>query len=150
MVPEVPVLGADVMDAWRLLLETHHRLTYAMDEELRAEHGLRLDWYDVLVQLHAAGGRMRMHELADATLFSRTDCTRIVDRMESAGLVGREQATEDGRGVYAVMTPDGAAMLRTAAATHVAHIERAFASHVAPAEAAAMATALRRVVAAAE
>ena len=146
MQSDVPVIDAPTMDAWRLLLETHHRLTGEMDHELREAHGLRLEWYDVLVQLNAADGRMRMHELAEATLFSRTDCTRIVDRMARSGLVCRERAAEDGRGVYAVLTPEGKAMLRRAAVTHVTGIQRRFADVVTADEAAAMAAALGRVV----
>ena len=143
---QVPVIGEHAMNAWRLLLETHHRLTGEMDRELREVHGLRLDWYDVLVQLNAAGGRMRMHELAEATLFSRTDCTRIVDRMQRAGLVARERASEDGRGVYAALTHAGKQKLREAAVTHVHSIERRFTDLLTEEEAAIMATALRRVV----
>lgn len=136
------------MAAWHALLVVHHRLTGAMDEELRNAHGLRLDWYDVLVQLSEAGGRLRMSELADATLFSRTDCTRIVDRMEQAGFVERRPATEDGRGVYAVLTPEGRLMLRQAAATHMASIRHRFADHLEGGEAESMAAALQRIVAA--
>jgi len=135
------------MEAWRLLLEVHHRLTEVMDHELREAHELRLDWYDVLYHLNAGGGRLRMRELAEVTLFSRTDCTRIVDRMAGAGLVRREQAMEDGRGVYAVLTAAGKQRLREAARTHLAGIERLFAAYVAPAEADVMASTLRRVVA---
>lgn len=135
------------MAAWHALLVVHHRLTGAMDEELRAAHGLRLDWYDVLVQLSEAGGRLRMSELADATLFSRTDCTRIVDRMEKAGYVARRPAAEDGRGVYAVLTPSGRSMLRRASATHMDSIRRRFAKHLENGEAGSMAAALERVVA---
>jgi len=137
------------MDAWRLMLEAHQRLTTQMDLELRKHHGLRLDWYDVLYQLTSGGGRMRMHELAEATLFSRTDCTRIVDRMESAGLVERERAAEDGRGVYAVITPEGSALLRKAARTHLDDIQRLFGDHVTSDEASAMVTALARTLTAA-
>ena len=143
---QVPVIGKEAMRAWRLLLEVHHRLTGEMDRELREAHGLRLDWYDVLVQLNAADGRMRMHELADATLFSRTDCTRIVDRMERAGLVARERAAEDGRGIYAALTPAGAGMLREAAVTHVRSIEQRFTGLLTEDEAATMAAAFARVV----
>lgn len=133
------------MAAWHALLVVHHRLTGAMDEELRAAHGLRLDWYDVLVQLSEAGGRLRMAELAEATLFSRTDCTRIVDRMEKVGYVERRPAEEDGRGVYAVLTPQGRSMLRRASATHMASIRRRFAEHLEGGEAGSMAVALGRV-----
>ena len=143
---KVPVIGRQAMDAWRLLLEVHHELTHEMDRELREAHGLRLDWYDVLVQLNAADGRLRMHELADATLFSRTDCTRIVDRMERAGLVVRERATEDGRGVYAALTSAGSTMLREAAVTHVRSIEQRFTGLLSEDEAATIAAAFRRVL----
>jgi DNA-binding MarR family transcriptional regulator len=142
---QVPVIGERAMDAWRLLLETHHRLTGEMDRELRQHHALRLDWYDVLVQLSNAGGRLRMHELAEATLFSRTDCTRIVDRMERAGFVVRERAAEDGRGVYAALTATGRDKLREAAVTHVRSIEHRFASLLTEDEAAVMAEVLGRV-----
>ncbi len=137
---------SETIEAWRLMLEVHQRLTTQMDLELREQHDLRLDWYDVLYQLTSAGGRMRMHELAEATLFSRADCTRIVDRMEFAGLVQRERAAEDGRGVYAVMTSDGSALFRKAARTHLDDIQRLFGAHVTSEEVEAMTTALERTL----
>ena len=139
----------DTLEAWRLLLETHRRLSAQLDRELQEEHGLRIERYDVLIQLNEAGGRLRMHELSEATLFSRTDCTRLVDRMEEAGLVARERAAEDGRGVYAVLTAAGKAALRSAAPTHLDGIQRLFGSHVSPDEVAAMRESLGRVVEAA-
>lgn len=141
--------SSETIEAWRLILEAHQRLTTQMDVELRKHHGMRLDWYDVLYQLTLGGGRMRMHELAEATLFSRTDCTRIVDRMESAGLVERERAAEDGRGVYAVITPEGSALFREAARTHLDDIRRLFGDHVTSDEASAIVSALARTLAAA-
>ena len=140
----------ETLRAWRLLLETHSRVVPQLDQELRAAHGLRLDWYDVLLQLHEAGGKLRMYELAEATLISRTDCTRIVDRMEAAGLVSRQSAGDDGRGVYAALTEAGAATLRESAPTHLAGIQRLFAAHLAPDEAAVVAEALGKVVVAQE
>lgn len=137
------------LEAWRLLLETHRRLASQLDRELLAAHGMGLDWYDVLLQLNDAGGRLRMHELSEATLFSRTDCTRLVDRMADAGLVERERAAEDGRGVYAVLTPEGKEALRSAAATHLDGIQRLFGSHLRPNEVTALRSALGRVVGAA-
>jgi DNA-binding MarR family transcriptional regulator len=139
----------ETIEAWRLMLHAHQKLTTRMDFNLRERHGLRLDWYDVLYQLSVAGGRMRMHELAAATLFSRTDCTRIVDRMEQAGLVRRERAVEDGRGIYAAMTSDGRDLFRSAAVTHLDDIQQMFGAHVANEEATAMATALGRALQAA-
>jgi DNA-binding MarR family transcriptional regulator len=137
------------LDAWRLLLETHRRLATELDDELQAAHGVGLDWYDVLLQLNDAGGRLRMHELSEATLFSRTDCTRLVDRMAEAGLVERERAAEDGRGVYAVLTPAGKEALRSAAPTHLDGIQRLFGTHLQSNEVAALRSGLGRVVGAA-
>jgi DNA-binding MarR family transcriptional regulator len=118
-----------------------------MDQELRRRHDLPLDWYDILLQL-SRGGRMRMHELAAATLLSRTDCTRIVDRMERAGLVMREPVIEDGRGVYAVLTTAGKVKLRRAAATHLEGIQRLFGSNLEESEVSAIESGLARVLAA--
>ena len=137
----------ETIETWRLMLQVRQRLATKMDTELQNRHGLRLDWYDVLYQLAVADGRMRMHLLAEATLFSRTNCTRIVDRMERAGLVQREQAADDRRGVFAVMTAQGQALFRRAAATHLEDIQRLFGAHVTPEEAAATTRALRRVLA---
>ena len=139
----------DALSAWRAMLEVHALLTADMDARLRAEHRLPLQWYDVLVQLTEAGEPLRMKELAERTLFSRTECTRIVARMEAAGLVTKERAEEDGRGVYASPTPEGLALFAEAAKTHVADIEREFAAHLTDGEAAVVADALWRVVGAA-
>jgi len=131
---------------WRLLLEAHHNLAGRLERDLEEEHGFGLDWYDVLYQLSRAGGRLRMHELADATLFSRTDCTRLVDRLEVEGLVGREPDTADRRGVFAVLTGEGKATLRRAAVTHLDGIQRYFGAHLTPDQVGVMHTALRQVV----
>jgi DNA-binding MarR family transcriptional regulator len=134
------------LEAWRLLLQAHRRLATRLDHELREAHGLPLDWYDVLYQLRIADGRLRMHELSNATLFSRADCTRLVDRMTGAGLVSREPAPEDRRGVYAVITGAGRRRLRAASGTHLDGIQRLFAEHLEPGEIASLRTGLQRVV----
>lgn len=139
----------EVLEAWGLILETHRRLAHELDRELVAAHNLGLDRYDVLYQLNTAGGKLRMHELSAATLFSRTDCTRLVDRMAGAGLVKRERASEDGRGVYAVLTPEGKQALRSAAGTHLDGIQRLFGSHLEASEIDALRSGLGKVVAAA-
>ena len=137
------------LTAWRQLLEVHQRLTTDMDARLRSEHGLSLQWYDVLVQLTEAGGPLRMRDLADRTLFSRTECTRIVARMETAGLVTKRPDPDDGRGVYAELTPEGKKALREASRTHLADIERSFTSHLNERESTVIADALRRIASAA-
>ena len=140
--------NSEALVAWRSLLEVHERLTAAMDATLRAEHDLPLTWYDVVLQLTEAGGPLRMRELADRTLFSRTECTRVVARMEAVGLVARERDPDDGRGVYAVITADGRAAFRRAARTHLDDIDRMFSVHLSADEAAAVAAALTRIASA--
>lgn len=78
--------------------------------------------------------RMRMTELADAVLLSRSGVTRLVDRLERAGLVGRERADGDGRGIVAVLTPLGVERLRSASATHLAGVAEHFGASFDPAE----------------
>lgn len=136
----------EALTAWRALLEVHERLTAEMDRHLRAEHGMPLPWYDVLVQLTEAGEPLRMHELAERTLFSRTECTRVVARMEAAGLVTKQRDPDDGRGVRTAPTEAGRRAFREAARTHVADIERLFARHLSDADASVVARTLGTVV----
>jgi DNA-binding MarR family transcriptional regulator len=112
---------------WRSFLRAHARITRHLETELVAEQSLSLASYDVLVQLaEAPGRRMRMTELADAVLLSRSGVTRLVDRLERTGLVGRERADGDGRGVVAVLTQAGLDRLRTASGTHLASVVQHF------------------------
>ncbi|HEY8374778.1 MAG TPA: MarR family transcriptional regulator [Pseudonocardiaceae bacterium] len=133
--------------AWRAFLRAHARVTRSLEAELLAEQRLSLAAYDVLVQLDAAPGhRLRMTELADAVLLSRSGVTRLVERLERAGLVVRERSDSDGRGVVAVITQRGRERLRTATGTHLAGVARHFASVVEDqAELAALARACTRL-----
>lgn len=130
---------------WRTLLHVHVELTTQLDEELRAATGLPLEWYDVLLQLTEHGGRLRMHELADAVLLSRSNCTRLVDRLESEGLVRREPDPDDARGRFAIVTNAGRALQRRAGKIHLEGIERHFGAPLGDA-APAMLEALQRVL----
>ena len=112
---------------WRSFLRAHARIVRHLETELVAEQSLSLASYDVLVQLaETPGRRMRMTELADAVLLSRSGVTRLVDRLERTGLVSRERADGDGRGVVAVLTQTGLDRLRTASGTHLAGVVRHF------------------------
>jgi DNA-binding MarR family transcriptional regulator len=102
-----------------------------LETELVAEHPITLGGYDVLVQLaEAPGRRLRMAELADAVLLSRSGVTRLVDRLEVAGMVTRERFGGDGRGVVAVITTKGIDTLRAASRTHLAGVVRHFVEHM--------------------
>jgi DNA-binding MarR family transcriptional regulator len=110
-----------------------------LETELVAEHPISLGAYDVLVQLaEAPDRRLRMAELADAVLLSRSGVTRLVDRLEVAGMVTRERFGGDGRGVVAVITTKGIDTLRAASRTHLAGVVRHFVEHLNPDELASL------------
>ena len=123
------------LHAWRTFLTAHARVLRNLEAELLADQRLSLVSYDVLVQLaEAPQRRLRMAELADRVLLSRSGVTRLVDRLERAGLVARQRVAADGRGVIAELTAAGLERLRTAAGTHLAGIARHFVAHLDSAE----------------
>jgi DNA-binding MarR family transcriptional regulator len=103
---------------------------------MEAETGLPLNWYEVLLYLFEADDqRLRMHELANSLLLSRSAATRFVDRMEQAGLVERVQCPSDRRGTFVSMTRRGMDAFHEAAPFHLRGIERHFAAHVSESDA---------------
>jgi DNA-binding MarR family transcriptional regulator len=125
-----PHPSPDRLEAWRAFLGAHASTIRVLDQELQAEHALPLTWYDVLVQLSEAGGRLRMGDLAEAVLLTRYNCTRLVDRMTTAGLLDRQTDPDDARVRWAVLTDRGNALLHEAAPTHMRGIQRLFAGIV--------------------
>src|SRR3954447_6657564 len=122
-------LTEEEVRAWGGFLTTHARLVRQLDEELREAHGMPLGTFDVLIQLsHAPGRRLRMRDLADAIVLSRSGLTRLVDRLVRDGLVERERCGEDARGAWAVLTPAGAKALKQATPTHLEGVRRLFLS----------------------
>ena len=120
-------------------------------KEMEGEANLPLGWYEVLLHLQESPtGRLRMHELADSLLLSRSAATRFVDRMETADLVKRVQCPSDRRGLELVMTESGRRMFLRAGRVHLRGIEEHFAQHLTAEEAAALRRAMTRVLAAAE
>jgi DNA-binding MarR family transcriptional regulator len=121
--------------AWRGLLRAHSALVKALDSELELAHGLPLSSYEVLARLgNAEGGRVRMCELAESVLLSRSGLTRLVDRLERDGLVERGSCEHDARGAFAVITATGRAELDAARATHLDGVRRHFLSCFSAAE----------------
>lgn len=105
---------------WRSFLRAHAHASRLLEADLLAEHDLPLTSYDVLVQLvEAPNRRLRMTELAERVLLSRSGLTRMVDRLTSDGLVVREPCETDARGSFAVMTDAGYERLREASRTHL-------------------------------
>ena len=120
-------LTALELSAWRGMLETHARLTHALDSEMRAEHGLPVSSYEVLMFLgEAPGHRMRMSDIADRILLSRSGLTRLVDRLEELGYVSRCAVESDGRGQFAKLTPAGVDKLAAARRTHLTGVRAHF------------------------
>ncbi len=137
--------------AWRTFLVAHARLTRLLDDELQAEHHLSLAEYDALLQLAEADGRrLRMNQLADLVVLSRSGITRLIDRLEVDGLVERTACVTDARGAEAVLTDKGLARLRAAARTHLRGIDTHFLAHVERDELAAIERSLGRVAAGTE
>lgn len=125
--PAAPATPHQHLDDWRTFLRAHALLSRRLDDELRAEHGVSLAEYDALVQLASAPGRrLRMNQLADRVLLSRSGITRLVDRLVADGFVCRTQCSSDARGAEAVLTDAGIDRLRTASTTHLRGVERYF------------------------
>ncbi len=123
-------LTSTELGAWRGMLRVHAALVRELDAELDAAHELPLSSYDVLIYLQAAPDkRLRMAELADSVLLSRSGVTRLVDRLEREGLIVRDTCTSDGRGCFAVLTDEGEAVLARARPTHLAGVRERFLSH---------------------
>lgn len=96
------------------------------------EHqGMTMAEFDALLQLVAAPRRrLRMGELADQVLLSRSGVSRLVDRLEQQGLVQRERCTPDGRGAYAVLTSKGVGRVRSSLPLHLEGIREHFLDRV--------------------
>jgi DNA-binding MarR family transcriptional regulator len=132
--------------AWRALLTTQARAVEAIERDLAAADLVPLTWYDVLVALwEAPDHRLRLHELAREVVLSRSGLTRLVDRLEAAGLLRRESCADDRRGAFAVLTPEGRAAQLKAWPIYARGISAHFGRHLSDTEATILATALGRV-----
>jgi DNA-binding MarR family transcriptional regulator len=111
------------------MLRVHSDMTRALDAELTQRHGLPLTSYEVLLFLaDSPEGRMRMSELADSVLLSRSGLTRLVDRLERDGLLERKQCEDDARGYFAAITDRGRTVFTEARRTHLAGVRERFLS----------------------
>src|SRR4051794_19296376 len=128
-------LSVRELGAWRAFLRAHSTINRKLEAELLAEHDLPLASYDVLLQLAESEDRcLRMTELADRVLLSRSGLTRLVDRLERDGLVKRQACLNDARGTLAVLTERSLERLRGAAPTHLRGISEHVTSRLTPAE----------------
>lgn len=130
---------------WRTFLEAAFALIDILDAELQEERSISLRWYDVLVHLEEAEHGVRMNELARRILASKSGLTRVIDRMEQAGLVERRRHGDDRRVIEIVMTPDGQRALTNARSVHRRGINEHFAQHLNKRDFEALSGALEKV-----
>jgi DNA-binding MarR family transcriptional regulator len=124
-------LSQQELAAWRGMLEAHARVTQQLDAQMQAAHGISGPAYEVLMFLDdATEHRMRMSDMAERVLLSRSGCTRLVDRLVELGYVTRCAAACDGRGTYAELTEAGLAKITAARVTHREGIRRFFLEHL--------------------
>lgn len=121
--------------AWVRFLRAHAALTRELSSRLETLHELTLSDFDVLVQLYyAEGRRMRRIDLARSVLLTASGITRLLDGLESAGLVGKERCESDARVTYAVLTKAGVKKIEEARDSHLADIEELFGARFSPQE----------------
>ena len=128
--PSLSSPSREQLIVWRTFLEAAFALIDILDTELHEERGISLRWYDVLVHLEEAEHGVRMNELASRILASKSGLTRVIDRMEEAGLVERQRPDHDRRAIEIVMTPTGRRALANARSVHRRGINEHFAQHL--------------------
>jgi DNA-binding MarR family transcriptional regulator len=137
--------GGRGLGAWRALLQAHATLMRQLATELVQETGLTLGDFDVLAQVAAAGGELRMTELAARVFSSRAGLTRRIDRLVEEGLVRRAKADADGRGVVVGLTDAGVERLSEAAPVHLRGVANLFVAPLDDEELAVLERALAKV-----
>ncbi|MFE9561869.1 MarR family winged helix-turn-helix transcriptional regulator [Streptomyces sp. NPDC006487] len=136
----------DRLEAWRALLLAHNTAVRAIESDVQRDGRIPLTWYDVLLELKAAGEHgLRMQEVANRVVLSRTRVSRLIDEMVRAGLVAKLPDPHDKRASWAVITPEGAEAHRATAPVYMRSIRKHFSAHLTDEEAAVIAGALFKV-----
>ena len=138
--------GREVL-AWRGMLRAHAAVTKQLDAEMLSAHGISLSSYEVLLHLDGSDdGQMRMCDLAELAVLSRSGLTRLVDRLEREKLLVRESCPSDARGAFARLTDAGRGRLAEARPTHHEGVRRVFLGHLSAAEQDALAECWAKVL----
>lgn len=142
----MPQLSDTEMQAWRGFLHTHDALWKTLDSALAREFGLSLPAYELLLTLEEAGeAGLRMTELARSLRFSGGGLTRLVDRLQQAGLLQRRRCQADGRGFEVLLTPGGRQLLKRVHARHLRAVRRHFLDRLTREEQASLAAIWQRL-----
>ena len=131
--------------AWRLYFESALALNDVLDVELERDAGIPLRWYDALIHLEETPDGLRMNELAERILYSKSGFTRVVDRMEGAGLVRRVRPENDRRSIFVVLTDEGRNTMEEARRHHRHAIEQHFSRHLADTDIKALTRAFEKI-----
>jgi len=133
--------------AWSHLLGAHALAVRAVEQRLTAAGQPPLSWYDVLLELARAGGRLRVGELGERLVVEPHNITRLLDRLEAEGLLKRQRAPKDRRGVFAVLTEKGAALRKQMWLHYRSAILEVLGSTVSKHEAETLTTTLKKIIA---
>jgi DNA-binding MarR family transcriptional regulator len=125
-VDDVAQLSDVELAVWFRLLQAHSLVARRLDTALQEHHRLSLVEHTVLHRLRAAGGRMRMSDLAGSALLSPSGVSRLVDRLVAAGLIERTAWQQDGRAIHAVITEAGRRLLEDAGITYASELREGF------------------------
>jgi DNA-binding MarR family transcriptional regulator len=131
--------------AWRLYFESALALHDVLDAELERDAGITLRWYDTLVHLEETPDGLRMNELAERILYSKSGFTRVVDRMEATGFVRRVRPDNDRRSILVVLTDEGRATMERARRHHRHAIAQHFSRHLTDTDVKALTRALEKL-----
>lgn len=138
--------GEHRVEAWRALLLAHNAAVRAIESDVQRNGRIPLTWYDVLLELRGAGEQgLRMQEVAERVVLSRTRVSRLVDEMARSGLVRKQPDPADKRVTWAVINDEGRAALRETAPVYMRGIQEHFARYLTDEETAVITAALLRV-----
>jgi len=132
--------------AWSRLLGAHALVLRAIERRLRSRELPPLTWYDVLLELERAGGRLRVGDLAERVVIERYNMTRLLDRLEAQGLLVREKSERDRRAISVVLTQRGAQLRRRIWPHYRRAILEFFAAPLSEREAEALTRSLTKVI----
>ena len=130
----VQLKKTEASEAWRAVMTAFTRVNSVLADEMAAQTDISLDWYGVLITLSQSDGGMRPSDLADAMGMSRSGTTRLIDRLEKAGLVERRMCGDDRRGTFVGLTEVGVVAFRKAGRVHLRGIEEHVGSVLSPDE----------------
>ena len=137
--------SAERLRAWRLYFESALALIDVLDSDFEHNTGFPIQWYDVLVHLEDTPDGLRMNELAERILYSKSGLTRVVDRMEKGGLVRRVVPANDRRSIFVLQTDKGRETMERARRRHHDWIEEHFSRPLADADIKALTRALEKL-----